>query len=119
MAGVAMTALPAVACPARSANRVYVVRAADGALKVGLSSNLAQRLRDLSRGGRVELVASFRAPRFWTDALKLERKAHSILAEWRIRGEWFSPDCAHVIGPWIAAKRVARGPYHPALWRRL
>lgn len=95
---------------ARIDNRVYVARSkTSGAFKVGLSSNVEQRLKVLGRQhGALELVCAFRAPRFWTDALRLERKAHRLLSRWCVGGEWFSADCAHVIGSWLVAGRVAR-----------
>jgi hypothetical protein len=101
---------------ARITNCVYVVRVvATGAFKVGVSSQFELRLRALRRTlGPVEPVTTFAAPRFWTDALRLERRAHRALKAWALGGELFSADCAHVIAAWMSAGRIASSrPAYP------
>jgi len=62
-----------------------------GRIKVGVSSNVEQRLRDLSSEQRCEGEILHIMP----GNRKAEMSVHARLAEWRVEGEWFR-DCAEV-----------------------
>lgn len=77
-------------CVARE-SVVYFIRAeSTWCIKIGFTSNLKQRVRDLEkRFGSVEVLRTM--PGTKRDELAL----HKRLAEWRVQGEWFQ-DCAEV-----------------------
>lgn len=70
---------------------VYLLRIVDtDYFKVGISTNLHQRLDDIQSGMplSVALVRSFEQE----NAREVERTIHQILDKYRIRGEWFQAD---------------------------
>jgi hypothetical protein len=78
-----VSAVPADAC------YCYVIRSADGLVKIGTSTNVAARLRALQTSSphRLELLHAFLV----TDngARELEGEAHRLLDRHRCHGEWF------------------------------
>lgn len=63
---------------------VYFVRRGDGLVKIGQSTNVAGRVRDLSTAaGPMELLCTE------PGGLARERELHEIFAEDRVHGEWF------------------------------
>lgn len=67
---------------------LYVVaRPRDGAIKIGVSRNVAQRVHklDTTLGEPVHLLAA------WEGSYQDERAAHRYLAAFRAWGEWFLP----------------------------
>jgi hypothetical protein len=70
---------------------VYFVRAeALGLVKVGLTGNLADRLKTLRVGcpDQITLIAAY----YGTDAAAVEAELHGDLAQWHSHGEWFKPN---------------------------
>jgi T5orf172 domain len=90
----------------RKPDTVYVMRAASGHYKVGCSSLIDVRLRQIRRSSpvNVELVCSM------PGTVEVERRLHTHLAASRMHCEWFadSPEIHEVIR-WIEAG----DPYSP------
>lgn len=79
-----------------------------GRLKIGISSNVPNRLADLSQAGgvRLDLLGTLPGNR------QEERRALEAFAPWRLKGEWhrLTDDCRARVSEYIAfeiAKRVA------------
>lgn len=66
----------------------FAERASDGALKVGISNNIAQRLRALKN----EFAADMQLIGWFDGCTQDERFCHDKLKAWSIGGEWFSAD---------------------------
>lgn len=68
--------------------RVYVLRGANGLLKVGFSTNVLRRVRELKwqLGQDVELLAS------WPGTMADEGQAHVSFRHLHVKGEWFQDD---------------------------
>lgn len=67
---------------------VYFIQAAGGPIKIGVTTDINQRLRELQVANPLPLVTLGTIP--GTQAL--ERELHLKLTQHRIRGEWFKPD---------------------------
>lgn len=83
-----LSSIPAsVRLPKRGPKFIYVLQSSgsDGVVKLGWTSDLAKRIRDLRalHPHELELVAAFPGPR------ELERCLHERLERWRTRGEWY------------------------------
>lgn len=84
-----------------AAEFVYVAGYEDsvesGPVKVGYTSSLKSRLSDLSTGNDKKLVYFHLLPVYPGKAREVESRAHSILWEHNVRGEWFgcSPSVAY------------------------
>lgn len=68
---------------------VYVVQCGrTGPIKIGYTTNLIQRVRDLEFAGghRLQLRAAF------VGSKKLERQLHDRFEDLRLHGEWFAPN---------------------------
>ncbi|GEP11759.1 GIY-YIG nuclease family protein [Methylobacterium gnaphalii] len=68
---------------------VYAIRRRDGAIKLGHSSDLANRMAVLESGGLrdLEVLTWLERPR--ADAVAIEKLCHWIGRERRVDGEWF------------------------------
>lgn len=66
---------------------VYFIRRNDGAIKIGASSNVPQRLATLRGivGANIQLLATI------PGGTKKEFELHKVFERYRIEGEWFSP----------------------------
>ena len=70
---------------------IYAIKEVEtGAVKIGISCDPLKRIKTLQTGNssRLEIVAIRHAPNGLAD----ERAAHERLKDFRVRGEWFSPD---------------------------
>lgn len=68
-------------------HRVYFIRAGEnGPVKIGFSTDIAQRVRDLQTASPHELKVE--AVVIGTQAV--EAWFHRLLRKWHIRGEWFA-----------------------------
>lgn len=78
---------------------LYILQAGDekGPVKIGHSRNIAKRIESLQTGNPLPIRLLAKVPR--TDAAKLERGLHGMLAADRLEGEWFrySENVANVI----------------------
>lgn len=76
----------------------------DGPIKIGTAVNPSSRLKELQGGNPrpLQLLGYFPG-----DA-RLEYRLHKHFAEWRIRGEWFSPDAPGLQRAVVAAGGIAR-----------
>lgn len=85
---------------------VYVMRGADGLVKVGYSNKPERRAKQV---GNVIEIAHTSA--FLEDAETIERGAHKLLrlAGRHIRAEWFSATVKEAIGAIERAQRIAAG----------
>ncbi len=74
---------------------VYVVRAENGAIRVGVTANPATRLEQLERASQIPVAFSF-VGMTTGDAYRIEAEAHRILGRQLGDGEWFctSPESA-------------------------
>lgn len=85
---------------------VYFVQRLDGAVKIGFTSDLSRRLREVRRDhGDVRTLAT--AP----GAGVAEGVLHRRFAAFRVEGEWFSPDAAILT---FATETAERGWFLPA-----
>ena len=73
---------------------VYFIRAGNqGAIKIGVASDIKQRLEQLQTGNAFELKVLALIPCSCLDhAYDTERRIHKFFAGQRIRGEWFKGD---------------------------
>lgn len=75
---------------------VYVISAGPDRHKIGMAANPAQRVRDLQTGvpDTLELIhfVEVSSPR------RVEARAHRMLADHRVRGEWFGVTAEVAIG---------------------
>jgi len=69
---------------------VYVIGPADGPQKIGKADDVAHRRRMLQSASAHDLSVSFALPVNRDMALDVERRAHWLLREDRLRGEWFN-----------------------------
>lgn len=71
--------------------RVYVISESKrGPVKVGISANPVARLNDLQGCNPRRLRLQYTSRPFErTEAMRIERLAHDLLSEHRLRGEWF------------------------------
>ena len=70
---------------------IYAIKEVEtGVVKIGISCDPLKRIKTLQTGNssRLEIVAIRHAPNGLAD----ERAAHERLKDFRVRGEWFSPD---------------------------
>jgi len=69
---------------------VYVIAAPSGAVKIGVASNIANRLNSIQTGNHEQLTVAYAFQcATVADAYALEGKLHAHFASERIRGEWF------------------------------
>lgn len=80
---------------------VYVIRACPGLIEIGRTTNLQQRLKDISgmSSAPIDVLA------YYPGGAAEEREAHKRFAQHRRHGEWFEPvqeilDWAAQIGRW-------------------
>lgn len=73
---------------------VYFIRAGDrGAIKIGWTKDVEQRINDLQVGNAFKLNVLFKIPcDSAIHAQETERRLHKLYARKRIRGEWFMGD---------------------------
>lgn len=66
---------------------VYLIRAANNLIKIGIAKDVSQRLQQLDTMSPLplDLIATLDT----TSARRLERKLHERFAHKRVRGEWF------------------------------
>lgn len=70
---------------------IYVVEKENGNVKIGVSSNVRNRIKTLSsQGGFVIKNLFYTEP--CSNAYEIEKEAHATLSTERIMGEWFSTD---------------------------
>ena len=82
---------------------IYLIQAGDnGPVKIGVSDNPEQRLRDLQTAHSETLVLLDKIDANHSN----ERNLHTRLAEHRIKGEWFRPH-EEVFGVFEASKVMA------------
>lgn len=74
--------LPAAYC-------VYVLGPEDGPQKVGVSNDLRRRLVSIQNGNHLDLCIAAAFPVQRSEARMVEKFAHRLLWEFKIRGEWF------------------------------
>ena len=79
--------LPEPSMPWQAAKRVYFMRAASGAIKIGTAYNPKSRRRSIQAAmpEAVELLTDFEG------GFEREGYLHGVFAAERIRGEWFAP----------------------------
>lgn len=68
--------------------KIYVVRAKGVGVKIGASANMKRRLPELQCGSgkKLEIIAEIECD----NARSVEHKAHQLLRNKRLSGEWFS-----------------------------
>lgn len=78
--------------------------------KIGVASNVRDRLAALQTGNPFELELLEAIPVAGrAEALRVEKKAHDLLAEFRTGGEWF--DCGNDLA-WLAVQvALGKRPY--------
>jgi hypothetical protein len=78
--------LDTVASPDERRGFVYFAGPLEGPIKVGFTNNVAERLRGLQTASPVDLVLWAVIP----GTLTCEAAWHDVLADERVRGEWFA-----------------------------
>lgn len=68
---------------------IYVVENERGLVKIGVSQNVDQRLKTLSKQGGFTICHLY-ATESCSNAFKIENYVHKCLRKYRINGEWFS-----------------------------
>lgn len=71
----------------KTSDKVYFIRAENGLVKIGITSNIAKRFEALNVASPVELVLLFYIET--DEARKLEGSFHSIFESQWVKGEWF------------------------------
>lgn len=76
-------------------NYVYVMQCEAGPVKIGVATSVVARCAMIQTGNpyKVSVVAAFMCGR----SVKVERKAHKILAEKRMSGEWFDASAVEAV----------------------
>ncbi len=89
---------------------VYVIGAADGPQKIGSAVNPASRRMMLQVGNPAILAVAYAHPVSRALVFKVEHRAHGLLADKRVRGDWFdvSPEEA-VAAIREAARQIEAG----------
>ncbi len=67
---------------------VYVMQSGDGPVKIGIANDPDRRRREVGAGQPFPVAVVHRVS-LGADARAVERIAHRLLAEKRLRGEWF------------------------------
>lgn len=95
--------------PGRSTQASVYLLSSAGSVKIGVAANLANRLRDLQAANpsAIALVCSF-GPMRRAIACQVEYRAHYLLREKRVRGEWFSCSVDEAIEAVKVAKTYVR-----------
>jgi hypothetical protein len=91
---------------------IYALRAIDGAIKVGRSSQFEIRRVQLTLAhGPLETLCFIAAPP--TALVALEAYAHSAMRWWRRRGEWYEPTrwARQLVSEWAAAGELFCPPW--------
>ncbi len=69
--------------------QIYIVRASEETVKIGISNKPLRRLSGIQNGSALPLTLHYCA-KVIGDAAAVERRAHEILARHRLVGEWFA-----------------------------
>lgn len=74
--------------------QLYAISSGDS-VKLGFTSDLKGRLNDLQVGNssKLTLIWKYLVKGSRQDAVKAEKKLHKFCNEFRVRGEWFKPEC--------------------------
>ena len=89
------------------ANYIYIVGGLRGPLKVGICSNFAARISSIRSSSPIRLRNHLVARLDQPVARAVEARAHEILAQKRVRGEWFdAPAEAAVAAVFQAAEEI-------------
>ena len=92
---------------------VYVIGAPDGPVKVGVTNDVESRRSVLQVASLTALEISLSVPLSRREAFAVERHAHWLLKDQRVRGEWFRVASADAVKAVQAARHaVARGEGH-------
>ena len=81
---------------ARASAWIYVIKAANGHVKVGITADPLARLASLQTGSSQKLELVYACGVKSNDGFAVEQAAHAILWKHRLEGEWFdtTPDMA-------------------------
>lgn len=89
----------------RQAGLVYFVREGhDGPIKIGYALEPIQRLKSLQIGNPRLLVLVG----YFPGDVAMERRLHARFADWRLNGEWFSPDAPGLVDLAKAAGQIRK-----------
>lgn len=92
---------------------VYVIGTPDGPVKVGVTNDVESRRSVLQVASLTALEISLSVPLSRREAFAVERHAHWLLKDQRVRGEWFRVASADAVKAVQAARHaVARGEGH-------
>jgi hypothetical protein len=74
--------------------QLYAISSGDS-VKLGFTSDLKGRLRSLQVGNssKLKLTWKYLVKGSRQDAVRAEKKLHKFCSEFRVRGEWFKPEC--------------------------
>lgn len=94
-----------------TATIVYVIRADEKRHKIGITGDLAQRLSALSTASGCDLTAVATFPS--VAAREVEKIAHWLLRDVRLRGEWFAVTAEAAITAVESALKLAAAGFSP------
>ena len=85
-------------------SNVYVMGSADGPQKIGIAKNLRARHGGIQVGNHLEIIVAHTVEVEDAIVKHVERQAHSILEEKRLRGEWFDVSPGEALDAILAAR---------------
>jgi hypothetical protein len=78
-----------------SESNVYVIGSEGGPYKIGIAGDLRVRLSGIQTGSHTKVSVMFSIQVPAVDAPRIERRAHQVLEEFRLLGEWFETSLEH------------------------
>src|SRR4051812_36812138 len=78
-----------------SESNVYVIGSEGGPYKIGIAGDLRVRLSGIQTGSHTKVSVMFSIQVPAVDAPRIERRAHKVLEEFRLLGEWFETSLEH------------------------
>lgn len=89
---------------AAKADKIYVIVSDNGPVKVGITNDPKRRLKWFQSASPDKMTLAYVAS-VGADARAIERKAHGLLKEHRLKGEWFDTSA------WRAAEAISAAIY--------
>lgn len=103
----------------REITYVYAIGRYEGPVKVGITTDLIARLRQIQTGSAFKLQLIYAAPTPEREVARShERDLLALYADRRLEGEWFDMDADHVIEAIETSFQVEQWGLHERIFRR-